>query len=179
MSWYEWVIYGFSSVTVIGQALLVLAVVSYVPGLSLVRGFMERRVLTWMFVIALTATAGSLFFSEIAGIEPCKLCWLQRIFMYPQAIILLVAVVTSDQRVWRYVLPLSLVGGAIAGWHYGENVWTVLHPADPTTPCSLDGISCAVPPFVHFGYVTIPLMAFTAFALECFGCAWLLKAKSA
>ena len=40
------------------------------------------------FIIALTATVGSLFFSEIAKFTPCILCWWQRIFMYPQVILI-------------------------------------------------------------------------------------------
>lgn len=177
MSWYEYVIYGFSILTIVGNALIVLIAVSYLPGCAIFRGFIERRVLVWMLLVALTATVGSLFFSEVAGIEPCRLCWFQRIFMYPQAIILLVAAWNSDVRVWRYILPLSLFGGVIAVWHYGEHLWTAFHPADPTVPCSLDGISCAVAPFWHFGYVTIPLMACTAFVLTAIGSVWLVRRR--
>jgi hypothetical protein len=36
----------------------------------------------WLaFVASATATAGSLFFSEVAHFVPCELCWYQRIFM--------------------------------------------------------------------------------------------------
>jgi len=97
--------------------------------------------------------------------------------MYPLVAITAVGMWRRGRNVTYYVLPLCLIGGAIAAWHYGEHVWTATHPADPTTPCSLDGISCAVPPFWHFGYVTIPPMALTAFALEFVGCAWLLKKR--
>lgn len=177
MSWYEAVIYGFSILTVAGQAFLALIALSYVPGLAFLRGFIERNVLAWMIVVAVLATGGSLFFSEIAGIEPCRLCWFQRIAMYPLVVVTVVGLWKRDKNLAWYVLPLCLIGGSIAAWHYGEHVWTALHPFDPTEPCSLDGISCAVPPFVHFGYVTIPLMAFTAFVLETVGCAWLLRKR--
>ena len=43
----------------------------------------------WMAaVVALTAMAGSLYFSEVAHLEPCVLCWYQRIAMYALAVIL-------------------------------------------------------------------------------------------
>lgn len=177
MSWYEYVIFACSVATVVGQALLLLIALSYVPALAFLRGFMERNVVAWMLVVASTATAGSLFFSEVAGIEPCVLCWYQRIAMYPLVAITAVGLWRRDPNVAYYALPLCMIGGSIAAWHYGEHVWTALHPHDPSVPCSLDGISCAVPPFVHFGYVTIPLMAFTAFALNAVGCAWLLKKR--
>ena len=35
--------------------------------------------------------AGSLYFSEVANYVPCRLCWFQRIAMYPLAVILLIA----------------------------------------------------------------------------------------
>ena len=177
MSWYEYVIFSFSVLTLVGQGILVLIAASYVPGASRIRGFLERNALAWMFVVALAATGGSLFFSEVAGIEPCVLCWYQRIAMYPLVAITAVGLWRRDPNAAWYVLPLCLIGGSIAAWHYGEHVWTALYPHDPTTPCSLDGISCAVPPFWHLGYVTIPLMALTAFALELVGCAWLLRKR--
>jgi len=177
MSWYEYVLFGFSVLTVVGQAILVLIALSYLPGLSILRRAWERDALWCMFVVSLVAMAGSLFFSEVAGIVPCVLCWYQRIAMYPIVAVTAVGLWRRDPNASWYVLPLCIVGGAIAAWHYGEHVWTALHPHDPSVPCSLDGISCAVPPFVHFGYVTIPLMALTAFALNAVGCAWLLRRR--
>lgn len=178
MPFNDLVIEGFSALTILGHALLVLILVSFIPGLSGLRLFITRRTLVWMFIVALFATLGSLFFSEIADIVPCRLCWFQRIFMYPQTVLLFFALLWRDQRIVRYILPLCIIGGAIAAWHYGEHVWTAFHPADPSVPCSLDGISCAVPPFWHFGYVTIPLMALTAFVLNAVGSIAVLRQRA-
>src|SRR6476661_10099928 len=41
------------------------------------------------FALALVAFAGSLFFSEHASYIPCRLCWYQRICMYPLVVIFL------------------------------------------------------------------------------------------
>ena len=46
------------------------------------------------FVLAL----GSLFFSEIMELPPCSLCWVQRIFMFPLAIILLIGLFPFDPQ---------------------------------------------------------------------------------
>ena len=53
--------------------------------------FATAHAVLFSFIIATAATLGSLFYSEIAGYEPCKLCWFERIFMYPQSLVFLVA----------------------------------------------------------------------------------------
>src|SRR5688572_18615670 len=43
----------------------------------------------WLaFGVALVATVGSLYLSEVANFTPCKLCWYQRIAMYPMVPVL-------------------------------------------------------------------------------------------
>ena len=69
----------------------------------------------WLLVAA--ATLGSLFFSEVMELPPCSLCWVQRIFMFPLAIILLVGLFPFDPGVVRYALPLAAIGGAVALYH--------------------------------------------------------------
>ena len=44
------------------------------------------QALALAFVVAAVATAGSLYFSEVAHFTPCRLCWYQRICMYPLAL---------------------------------------------------------------------------------------------
>lgn len=175
MSFNDLVIDGMSALTIVGQLLLLAIALSYAPGMEFLRRGIERNVLAWMFVVALVATSGSLFLSEIAGIEPCVLCWYQRIAMYPIVALSAVGLWKRDRGAAFYALPLCIIGGAIAAWHYSEHVRTALFPAAPTEPCSLDGISCAIPPYWHLGYITIPLMALTAFALIAVGCAWLMR----
>jgi len=65
--------------------------------------------LAWL--VAVIATLGSLYFSEVRGFIPCELCWYQRILMYPLAVILGVAAFVEDDKCKRYVLPLSVLGG--------------------------------------------------------------------
>ena len=53
-------------------------------------------------VIAVVSMAGSLYLSEVAHFLPCRLCWYQRIGMYPLAVILVIAAIRRDTRVWPY-----------------------------------------------------------------------------
>src|SRR5579859_2546202 len=53
--------------------------------------FFGERAVFFSFLVALAGVGGSLFYADIAGFQPCLLCWWQRIFLYPQAILLLIA----------------------------------------------------------------------------------------
>ncbi|MDA1208453.1 MAG: disulfide bond formation protein B [bacterium] len=124
-----------------------------------------------MFVVAIVATSGSLFFSEMALFAPCKDCWIQRIFMYPQVVLLGIALWRKDANIAWYILALCLLGGAMSGEHYIEQWEAMLDPIahDPATPCDLSGVSCSATYIFEYGYITIPLMAGTAFCLNIVG----------
>lgn len=154
-----------SFLTVGGQVLLVLFILSYLlPSKTRkpLTNFLVKNALVFAFLVALIATLGSLFYSEIAHYEPCKLCWFQRIFMYPQAILLAIAWHKKDTKFSDYSLHLSVIGAVIAGYHYLLQLSLV-----PSLPCSAVGysVSCSQRFVLEFGYITIPLMAFTAFLL--------------
>ncbi len=116
----------------------------------------------WLaFVVALVATLGSLFFSEVAHFVPCKLCWFQRIAMYPLVLLAWPAWV-DDRRGARYFLPLPLVGLGIALWHILVERGVV----EETRSCEISAPGgCSVKWIEELGYVTIPTLAATAFAL--------------
>lgn len=134
-----------------------------------------------MLIVASLSTAGSLFFSEIAEFIPCKLCWFQRVFMYPLPLLLIFAFPRPDRSLLRGVLALSFVGILFSTWHLKEQWQAILNPEvfDPLKPCDLTGVSCAATEIQEFGFVTIPLMAWTAFALLIIGCWYLLSQRDA
>src|SRR5919197_4426540 len=114
------------------------------------------------FVVAAVATGGSLFFSEIAHFIPCELCWFQRICMYPLSITTLVAALTGDHRVARYLLPLPLVGAGVSVYHLlVEN--GVVEQAKACLASAPGG--CATKWINEFGYMTIPTLALSGFVL--------------
>ncbi|MCB9808594.1 disulfide bond formation protein B [Candidatus Peribacteria bacterium] len=135
------------------------------------RSLVSKHALILMFVVALVATSGSLFFSEIALFAPCKDCWFQRIFMYPQVILLAVALWRKDRTIAWYILALCIVGGALSLDHYSDQWEAILNPIehDPLAPCDLSGVSCSATYIFELGYITIPLMAATAFLLNALG----------
>ncbi len=116
--------------------------------------------LTGAAVVAVLATGGSLYFSEVAGYEPCTLCWYQRIAMYPLVVVLGIAAWRGDARVRRYVLPIVAIGAAIALYHYAlERV-----PALDTGVCS-SAVPCTLIWFQQLGFITLPYLALSAFLL--------------
>ncbi len=113
--------------------------------------------LAWL--IAMLATLGALFMSEIMGFAPCVLCWYQRIFMFPLVLILALGLFPFDPKVVRYALPLGLIGMAIAVFHV-LLVWGIVPEA--LAPCR-QGIPCKTVQIEWFGFVTIPMLSFLAF----------------
>jgi len=124
--------------------------------------FFGRNGIALAFFVSLSATIISLFYSDVVGFEPCKLCWFQRIFMYPQIFILGLAWFRKDHKIIDYALILAVVGGLIALYHnyiyYGG---TSLFPCDAFG----SGVSCTKRYVFEFGYITIPLMSLTSFLL--------------
>ncbi|PSM16002.1 MULTISPECIES: disulfide bond formation protein B [unclassified Nitratireductor] len=113
----------------------------------------------WMIAVAATLTA--LFIGEIVGQTPCNLCWFQRIFMFPLAIILGIAAFRSDSSIKFYALPLVGLGAAIALLH------TLIYFGlleEAIVPCTRAGPSCAGEAMTILGSVPLPLASLIAFA---------------
>ena len=116
------------------------------------------------WLIAMTALFGSLFFSEVMDLKPCVLCWWQRIFIYPLAVLFLVGLFPQDQKmdrsVVRYTLPLAVIGLGFAIYHY--LVYSGFIP-ESLQPCSKD-LSCAEINLELMGFVTIPMLSIFAYS---------------
>src|SRR3989344_1146691 len=121
----------------------------------------ERHALRLSFAATLAAVLGSLYYSEVVGYEPCFLCWWQRVFMYPQVLIAGIALWMNDRRALRYLMGLSAVGAAIAGYHYLLE-WGLV----PSGLCPTTGPNCAQRFVYEFGYITIPMMGLTVFVIS-------------
>ncbi len=131
----------------------------------------SENILLFMWVVSLTATIGSLFFSEIRGYEPCELCWIQRIFMYPLVLILGVAYVQKNARIAVTTAIFSVIGGAISLYHYGLQKVSFLSENAP----ACGRVSCTGEYINIFGFITIPFLALTAFVLIAITSFMLLK----
>ncbi|MBU5468361.1 disulfide bond formation protein B [Virgibacillus sp. MSJ-26] len=112
-----------------------------------------------IWIQALLAVAGSLYFSEIKGYVPCELCWIQRIFMYPLVIIYGIALLKRDIKIALPGLILSGIGMFISAYHYLLQKWPALQQAGDTCgiiPCNTEYIN-------YLGFITIPFLAGVAF----------------
>jgi disulfide bond formation protein DsbB len=115
--------------------------------------------LAWL--TAVIASLGSLYFSEVLQFVPCNLCWYQRILMYPLVVLLGIAFYHQDYKITRYILPLSILGVLISGYHYALQKVPALKAFEM---CS-SGVPCSGEYINWLGFVTIPLLAFTGFVI--------------
>ena len=116
-----------------------------------------RPVLT--LIVAGGSMLGSLYFSEKAGYIPCRLCWFQRIAMYPIALVALVALIRRDRGARWYIVPMATIGALISTWHYLVE-W---NPTWEGTSCSLFGPACSDIWFRTWGFSTLAFMALCGF----------------
>lgn len=118
--------------------------------------------LVMAFLAATTAMLGSLYYSEIAGFNPCRFCWYQRYLMYPSSIVLGLALVLRKPKLAWIAFGLSFVGLGVSTYHRVEQQWpsAFASSCDPLNPCTGRYVDT-------WGFVTIPTMAFAAFGLVC------------
>lgn len=124
--------------------------------------FISKYALPFGFFISLGGSALTLYYSEILGLVPCGLCWIQRILLYPQIVLFGLAWLKKDISIFFYTKWLSIAGLIVAIYHnYIQLGYNPLFPC-PVTAVFAD---CAVPPFVEFGFVTFPFMAVVLFGV--------------
>ncbi len=123
--------------------------------------FVKKNILYVAWFQALSATLGSLFFSEILKFPPCLLCWYQRILMYPLVWIIAAGILRKDKHLAVYVLPLSVLGMIIAFYH---NLLYYNIIPESQIPCTL-GISCTTKFIEIMGFITIPFLSYLSFLL--------------
>lgn len=120
---------------------------------------LDGYTLGFAWIVATVCTLGSLYYSEIVHFEPCKLCWIQRIGMYPLAVILLIAMVRRDDGARLYAYPLAMIGGLFAVYHYTVQLFPSLEGE-----CSL-AVPCSTREIWRWGFMSMPFMSASGFAL--------------
>ena len=159
----------FALLTVVADVFVLVAVVLAVSarfseraaaGLRWLRDMIDGASLALAAVVALVATLGSLYLSEVADFPPCQLCWYQRIAMYPLPVILGIAAWRRDFGIRPYAMALAAIGGAISIYHYQLERF----PDQGSLSCSVD-VPCTTVWIWRFHYISIPFMALSGFAL--------------
>jgi len=173
MTFPDLTIFALSLLTVLSNIGLVLGVFLY---------FIENKpkILKWAFglakkyavflalAVSIFATLSSLALSEVLGLSPCSLCIVQRALMYPIPIALGLAVFFKAKKPINYALPFALGGAIVSLYHI------FLQVRGSQTPfCGAFSSNCEIIDFVHFGYVTIPVMALSGFLAIAF--LWLIS----
>lgn len=130
----------------------------------------SRLLLGLAALVALVATTGSLYYSELRFFPPCELCWYQRYAMYPLTLLLGLGAWYNDRKVAIYALPLALVGGSISVFHLLEQNFPEVFAREcrSLVPCTVEYI----PSF------PIPLQALVAFVLIAAGLTLALRSRS-
>jgi len=111
------------------------------------------------FLITLSGMVLSLVYSDVIGYVPCTLCWYSRVLLYPEALLLGLALWKEDRTITDYIIALSGLGVVLSIYQKyielgGKSV----------IPCAATAVSCSKVYVMEFGYITIPVMALTSFA---------------
>ncbi len=124
----------------------------------------EKKTTFYMYscwTVAMIATLGSLFFSEVMRFPPCVLCWYQRVFMYPLTLIFFVGVFQGPRPTFSFASPLVTLGWLTATYH---NLLHYKIVPESASPC-VQGVSCSTVYINVFGFITIPMLSFIAFTI--------------
>jgi len=139
---------------------VILVIVAHADTRKHLYNFVHKYILELLFFGILAAVVGSLVYSDIVGFVPCDLCWWQRIFMYPQLIIVGLAWRRKDKTIIDYLVPLSVLGLLVSlyqsfiQWGFSFGI---------AGGCAAAGGECAKVYFTQYHYITIPFMSFTVF----------------
>jgi len=137
------------------------ALAALLPGVGpRVREAVAGQGLPLAWLVATVATLGSLYLSEGADFTPCRLCWYQRIAMYPLVIVLGLGWARRDAGARLTAAVLAGLGLAVNLWHLAVELWPSIEGdgCDPDARCSVRWVEV-------WGFWTIPRMATVAFAL--------------
>lgn len=114
------------------------------------------------FLAGLGSVALSLFYSQIVGYPPCELCWIQRIFLYPQLVLFSMELYKRDRSIVDFSMAFAILGSIVSVYHvYIENGGSSSLGCAALTPTNTNQVSCAIRYIYEFGYITMPIMALT------------------
>jgi disulfide bond formation protein DsbB len=165
---------NFSVFVGIGMFVMQVAIVLGVIGwffIPTVRAFIASyttREYVWMaFMLTVVAIVASLVFQYAYLLTVCPLCWYQRIFMYPLAVLFGVSLWKRQETlIAPYAIVLGVIGMVIAIYHSILQYYTLITGTEASIPCGATILeaSCAEVSWVVFGYLTFPMVAVTTFS---------------
>ena len=148
---------------ILGQIFIVVALILFLLKKDFLVKTVGKHGIAFAFGTAIIAMLGSLYYSDVALFTPCKLCWYQRILMYPLVFLFGSALVRKTRDIIPYGIFLSLIAVPIATYH---SYIQLVQRSTGVDRCAVTGgASCSEVYFLHFGYITIPSLALTAFLM--------------
>jgi len=155
------------------QICLLALVILYFFRQEKVERIIVKFALVSSFIFALIGMVMTLVYSEYFGIVPCGLCWLGRVFLYPQVVLFGMAAYRKDFTIAIYSIVLSGIGLVIALYtHYLQM------GGNSVLPCPASGVSdCARRYVFEYGYITLPLIGATLFVFLIVLMLFLLRAR--
>lgn len=151
----------FTLVSNIVFVVVLVAIIVHADSRKHLYNFVHKYVLELLFFWLLSAVIGSLIYTDVVGYFACDLCWWQRIFMYPQLVLVAVALYKKDRSIIDYLVPLSSLGALVAlfqsfiQWGFSFGI---------AGGCVAVGGECAKVYFTQYSYITIPVMSLSIFA---------------
>jgi len=133
------------------------------------RSFVATHIWAILVLVTIGAIATTLLYSEVFGFVPCSLCWLQRVALYPQVLLVLAAWRVKDVVYFPlYGIVLSSFGFVVAVYHYIDQIVAQqMQGTDGASilPCLADGTSdCSKRIIDVFGWITFPFLSAVLFA---------------
>ena len=122
---------------------------------------MNRYLFYFAWLVSTLGVMVSLYFSEIKHLEPCHLCWYQRICLFPLTIILGIAVHQGFVRISYYLLPQVIFGFFLALYQIAIQEIPGWNPIDM---CGA-GPSCSEKISIGLGPITIPMLSALGFLI--------------
>ncbi len=176
----------FSTVIALGSLGLLLIAITLCVDYIVYKGAYFSGVVqhnAWQAIMFLTiaSVVMSLIYSEYFGFIPCSLCWLQRIALYPQALLVILAFQQKDTQCFpRYGIGLSVFGLIVALYQYAEQMLPKQSGQESILPCLADGSNadCATRVIDMFGFVTFPFISAVVFSLLIMLYLYILRTRS-
>jgi disulfide bond formation protein DsbB len=122
----------------------------------------EKLYLYLAWVMTCLTMLGSLYLSEVKHLQPCSLCWYERMCIFPSVILLGIAIYNSFIGIFPYAIPFPILGFFISSFHV---LLQEIPSLNPIKVCSLTQASCKAKQYVGLGFISPPMIACLTFLI--------------
>ncbi|REH94884.1 disulfide bond formation protein B [Staphylococcus felis] len=113
----------------------------------------------FIFIISVISLLSSLILQYILKIEPCNLCWYQRIFLFPIPFLSYININQNSELLKKCIKLFSIIGLTIAFIHLIIQTFNI-----NLTSCSFETTNCSSSQYL-FDFIPIPLLSILIFSI--------------